>query len=460
MANTTPTTATDWTPAGSPSQGQKWVAGLSTLLVVLVVHWWTLGEIAALVGLGSQPAQAPSDITRPLLTRTITLPAQAPAAEPDSARAAPAPQPREAQPAPPAAPQPASEAFVQAAIHAAPGVEAFPVPPPVPIAPEPLPVALEAVQPPQAAPALEVPLASASAPAPSPVSGEKVAALPLPLPLPVDAAPAPAPLPAPKPEPDPAPVAPLAPPALSPSPAPAVPPAASAKNVEPAAQPAVQPIPSRPLVWPGSKVLAYQLEVNSFPLPARAELRWRHDGAQYEASLALQSLISVVRTSKGAITPLGLEPLRYGEKITARSETAVHFQREKGIVSFSNNKPNVVLLAGMQDEVSVFFQVAAMLGGSPQHFVPGTDIPLQTAESRAVRNMVFVVGKSEVLDLPGGRVPTLYLSHTEPPAYEGARSSKGEIWAAAGLDYLPVRIRITEPSGTTYDLRWSQTLAP
>jgi hypothetical protein len=213
-------------------------------------------------------------------------------------------------------------------------------------------------------------------------------------------------------------------------------------------------------VWPGSKVLTYQLEINSFPLPARAELRWRHDGAQYEASLALQSLISITRSSKGAITPLGLEPLRYGEKITARGETAVHFQRDKGIVSFSNNKPSAVLLAGMQDEVSVFFQVAAMLGGSPQQFVAGTEIPLQTAESRAVRAMVFVVGKSEVVDLPGGRVPTTYLSHTEPPAYEGAKSSKGEIWAAPGLDYLPVRIRITEPSGTTYDLRWSQTQAP
>jgi len=114
----------------------------------------------------------------------------------------------------------------------------------------------------------------------------------------------------------------------------------------------------------------------------------------------------------------------------------------------------------MQDEVSVFFQVAALLGGSPQHFVPGTEIPFQTAESRAVRSLVFVVGKSEVVDLPGGRVPTLYLSHTEPPAYEGARSSKGEIWMAPGLDYLPVHIRITEPSGTTYDLRWSQTSAP
>ena len=207
-------------------------------------------------------------------------------------------------------------------------------------------------------------------------------------------------------------------------------------------------------------MLTYQLEINSFPLPARAELRWRHDGAQYEASLALQSLISVTRSSKGAITPQGLEPLRYGEKITARGETAVHFQRDKGIVSFSNNKPSAVLMAGMQDEVSVFFQVAAMMGGSPQHFVAGTEIPLQTAESRAVRAMVFVVGKSEVVDLPGGRVPTIYLSHTEPPRFDGGRSSKGEIWAAPGLDYLPVRIRITEPSGTTYDLRWSQTLAP
>jgi len=409
------------------------VVVLSTLLVVLAAHWWTLGEMAALMGLGSEPAQAPSDITRPLLTRTISLPAETSAAEPDSARAVPAQQPYEAPAAPQAAlqpaPQTASEALVQAAISSA----------PMPVASEPPPVAPEPFEPPEAAPPEALPLSSASAPAPASI-------------------------PAPKPEPDPASLPSVAPPAPAPAPAVAVAvavePAATAKIAEPEAQPAAQPIPSRPLVWPGSKALTYQLEVNSFPLPARAELRWRHDGAQYEASLALQSLISVVRTSKGAITPQGLEPLRYGEKITARSETAVHFQRDKGIVSFSNNKPSVQLLPGMQDEVSVFFQVAALLGGSPQHFVAGTEIPFQTAESRAVRSLVFMVGKSEVVDLPGGRVPTLYLSHTEPPAFEGARSSKGEIWAAPGLDYLPVHIRITEPSGTTYDLRWSQTSAP
>jgi hypothetical protein len=206
--------------------------------------------------------------------------------------------------------------------------------------------------------------------------------------------------------------------------------------------------------------LAYQLEINAFPLPARAELRWRHDGAHYEASLSLLSLLSIVRTSKGAITPQGLEPLRYGEKITARGETAVHFQRDKGVVSFSNNKPSVALLPGVQDELSVFFQIAALLGGDPRQAAPGNEIPVQTVESRAARKLVFVVGAGQTLDLPGGRTQTVYLSHSEPPNYEGSRGSKGELWLAPGMDYVPVRIRITEPSGTMYDLRWSQTLPP
>lgn len=421
MASTTPSLATDGTPVGQPTQRQKWVAALSTLLVVLLAHWWTLGEIVALIGPRSEPLLPPSEITRPLLTRTITLPAEVPAVPPSpaTAPAAPAPKSRET-------PSPAPADLAHAVERSAAVVEAVPMPVPAPVA-----VAASDLQ--------EPPLPPQPQQAPEP---------PVPVPMPLAAASAPATKVADSP-----PAAP--PPPAEPVPAPvalAPPPAAAAAPV-PAS-------PGRLLVWPGSRVLTYQLEVNSFPLPARAELRWRHDGAQYEASLALQSLISVVRTSKGAITPVGLEPLRYGEKITARSETAVHFQHDKGIVSFSNNKPSVALLAGMQDEVSVFFQVAAMLGGSPQHFVAGTEIPLQTAESRAVRSMVFVVGKSEVVDLPGGRVPTVYLSHAEPPAYEGAKSSKGEIWAAPGLDYLPVHIRITEPSGTTYDLRWSQTLAP
>ena len=442
MADTAPSFAADAAQTGLPLKRRTGALALCTVLVVLLAHWWTLGEIATLLGPLGEPAQAPSDITSPMLTRTITLPPDVAAAAPPAAPVAPAPRPFEAPPAD----------LMQVATSPAPTLEALPMPAPLPEAQEPPPDPPPPPEPPAAVP---MPLAAASAPAVPSAPDEKVAAAPVPIPLAVTA-------PEPERDPAPKPLAPAAPPVPAPLPAPD---AKVAESPAPAPKPQPEPAPApafpvRPFAWPGSKVLAYQLEINSFPLPARAELRWRHDGAQYEASLALQSLISVTRSSKGAITPQGLEPLRYGEKITARGETAVHFQRDKGIVSFSNNKPSAVLLAGMQDEVSVFFQVAARLGGSPQHFVPGTEIPLQTAESRAVRTMVFVVGKTELMDLPGGRVPTIYLSHTEPPAFEGARSSKGEIWAAPGLDYLPVRIRITEPSGTTYDLRWSQTLAP
>ena len=455
MADAASSPAAESARPGPPPGGQKWLVALCTLALVVLAHWWTLGEIAALIGPISESEPPPSEITRPMLTRTITVPVEAsvPAPAPPAAPAAQAPPPRDAPP-------PAPADLMQVATSPAPALEALPVPEPTPVAQEPPP---EPPQPPDPPAPVAMPLAAASAPAATPAPEEKVAVVPVPIPMPVPA-PKPEPEPAPPPEPDAkAPEQPVPPPKFQPEPVPAIPVSPPAPTPAPASEAASAPPPpppSRPLVWPGSKVLTYQLEINSFPLPARAELRWRHNGAQYEASLALQSLISITRTSKGAITPLGLEPLRYGEKITARGETAVHFQRDKGIVSFSNNKPSAVLLAGMQDEVSVFFQVAAMLGGSPQQFVAGTEIPLQTAESRAVRAMVFVVGKSEVVDLPGGRVPTTYLSHTEPPAYEGAKSSKGEIWAAPGLDYLPVRIRITEPSGTTYDLRWSQTQAP
>ena len=464
MADAAPSSAIESARRGSPPGRQKWLAALCTLALVVLLHWWTLGEIAALIGPLGDPEQSPSDITSPILTRTITLPVETSAVGSPAPPAASAPRPLES-------PAPATE--MQAATSPAPALEAVPVSAPVPVAQEPPSEPPQPLEPP--AP-VAMPLAAASASAAPPAPEEKVAVAPVPIPLPV---------PAPKPEAEPTPGVPPAPPVpallplpvpdakapeqpapapkVQPEPAPAIPVApptpAPAPTSAAASVPASAPT-SRPLLWPGSKVLAYQLEINSFPLPARAELRWRHDGTQYEASLALQSLISVTRSSKGAITPQGLEPLRYGEKITARGETAVHFQRDKGLVSFSNNKPSLALLPGVQDELSVFFQIAAMLGGDPREAAPGTEIAVQTVESRAARKLVFVVGASQMLDLPGGRTQTVYLSHAEPPNYEGSRGSKGELWLAPGLDYLPVRIRITEPSGTMYDLRWSQTLPP
>ena len=443
MAGAGASSSSENTRTGHPSARQVGTTALLIVVLVLLGHGWALHGVAGLMGQLSDPPQPASQISSPLLTRTIVEAAPTPTPQPPQPLAAPARSPPPAPP-PSLAAVPTGGSALMASVT------------PAPSPPQEEPLARTGPEPLAAPSSSAMPMAPASRPDTPPVEQPATPALsavaeqPVPAREPVTQVPAPTP----------APQAALP----VPVPLPASVPVAAALDEPPKTHAAASPTsaapPLRPLVWPGSVGLAYQLEINSFPLPARAELRWRHDGAQYEASLSLLSLLSISRSSKGAITPQGLEPLRYGEKITARGETAVHFQRDKGMVSFSNNKPSVPLLAGMQDEVSAFFQLAALLGGDPRRYPAGTELPLQTVDSRALRSIVFVVGAAQTLDLPGGRLQTLYLSHSEGPAFEGSRGSKGEIWVAPALDYVPVRIRITEPSGTTYDLRWSQTLAP
>ena len=86
----------------------------------------------------------------------------------------------------------------------------------------------------------------------------------------------------------------------------------------------------------------------------QGELLWRHDGSSYDAKLEAQRAAAAhahAKHSTGQITAEGLAPLRFSDK--ARSEEAAHFERDKGKVSFSSNRPDAPLLAGAQDRLSV-----------------------------------------------------------------------------------------------------------
>ncbi|MEI6197677.1 MAG: hypothetical protein WCS42_25465, partial [Verrucomicrobiota bacterium] len=98
-------------------------------------------------------------------------------------------------------------------------------------------------------------------------------------------------------------------------------------------------------------------------------------------------LLKVVQVGDGAVgqvggfkdkafgvTVLGLEPTRFGDKV--RSEVAAHFDREKNKVTFSANTPDVPLLPGAQDQLSILLQLAAMLGAEPHRFPQGTTLPV------------------------------------------------------------------------------------
>lgn len=201
--------------------------------------------------------------------------------------------------------------------------------------------------------------------------------------------------------------------------------------------------------------LKYQVQANKFPYRLGAELLWQQSGEQYEARLEISAFGQArVQTSRGQITPQGLAPLRFSDKF--RSEVAAHFNRAQGKVTFSANTPDVALLAGAQDRLSVLVQLAAMLASAPQRYPPGSTITIQTIGPRAADSWQFTVGDAETLNLPGGQQATLKLLRNPREAFD----QKVEVWLAPALGYLPARIRITEANGDYVDQQWLASEPP
>ena len=242
----------------------------------------------------------------------------------------------------------------------------------------------------------------------------------------------------------------------------------AAASPEPAAEPLAEPAPPAaappPRVaathLPGSRRLLYTVVGQQGVQPlggVTAELLWRHDGEQYEARLAFKLLFSTLRSqaSTGRITPDGLAPERFSDR--RRSEVAAHFERDKGRISFSGNQPEAPLMAGAQDRLSLFFQLAGWLAGQPQPPALGTRVSLQTAGPRDASVWEFVVDREETLQLPIGETPALRLVRDPRP---GTYEQKVEAWFAPGLDWLPVRLRVTDANGDVADQRLRASEAP
>lgn len=229
--------------------------------------------------------------------------------------------------------------------------------------------------------------------------------------------------------------------------------------VEPAAAPAVAPREAGPqaasFTIPGSVRLHYKVSAHSRNLlwHGDSELLWRHDGESYEAKLEVSAPLLPARTqrSTGRITADGLAPLRFSDR--NRSEEAAHFERDQGKVSFSSNRPDAPLSPGAQDRLSVLLQLGALIAGDPGKFGPDAQIAIQTASTRDAETWVFTVEAAEQLQLPGGTVATLKLTRNPRKEFD----QKVELWLAPGMDYVPVRLRLTQPNGDWLDQQWSST---
>jgi hypothetical protein len=192
-----------------------------------------------------------------------------------------------------------------------------------------------------------------------------------------------------------------------------------------------------------------------------SELSWQNRGTGYTAVLEVRASFPAslflkprILTSEGELTEIGLAPKRFSDK--SRSERAAHFERDKGKVSFSANTADAPWIAGAQDRMSFFLQLAGMLAGNPAEFVPGNSITLYTVGPTQADTWTFLVEAEETLTVSAGNMPALKLSRKP----RGDFDQKVEVWFAPSLDYLPVKSRITEQNGDFVEQSLDSVIRP
>ncbi|WP_229257549.1 DUF3108 domain-containing protein [Duganella callida] len=179
-----------------------------------------------------------------------------------------------------------------------------------------------------------------------------------------------------------------------------------------------------------------------------ATMSWHTDGSHYTASVQAGVSLLIARInllslrSEGTIDDYGIAPATFTEKRARRSETATHFNRDAGTITFSASEASYPLLVGAQDKATVPFQLGGIGRADVNQF--GSDIDIQVGEDKEATIFRFqLVGEDEI-ETDMGKVVTWHL--TRPPK-PGTYSSRLDIWLAPGLNWYPIRIRNTEASG-------------
>jgi hypothetical protein len=209
---------------------------------------------------------------------------------------------------------------------------------------------------------------------------------------------------------------------------------------------------------PEPAFLKYQVQGQAKGLNywASAELNWTQNGTDYEARLEVSAFLlgSRVQVSKGTLGAEGIMPTRFSDK--TRSELAAHFQRDKGLITFSANSPDAPLLKGAQDRLSVVLQLSSLLAADPTRFPAGTMLSFQTVSQREAEVWQFLVEKEELLQLPFGEIQAIKLNRKPRREFD----QQIELWFAPSLSYLPVRLRITNANGDFVDQLLSKAEKP
>jgi hypothetical protein len=185
---------------------------------------------------------------------------------------------------------------------------------------------------------------------------------------------------------------------------------------------------------------------------------WTIADGQYRSSLLatvpiLFMKVDVLAThSEGSVTASGLAPDRYTESPRKRATVSTNFNRDaRQSITYSSTTASAPLVPGVQDRLSLLFQIGALLLANAPQAAAGGRIEMPVAGVRGeAETWVFENQGTESIETGSGPLSTTHLRRTPRP---GSNDRIIDVWIAQSDGGYPARVMYTEPSdGSTIEM--------
>ena len=242
----------------------------------------------------------------------------------------------------------------------------------------------------------------------------------------------------------------------------AAPPAGDASAVPP---PALLPVvPAPPAARPIDAVLEYRVTALDPKKPDQSlvgggTLSFHSDADHYRATLDAHiqalffSLTALTSESQGEVGSDGLEPQQYSEKTRNKPSSTATFKRDangSSLISFSQGADVPNAAPGVQDRLTILLQVGALMQVDRTLKKAGARFSIPVAGLKGnVDVWNFAVQGLEAVATDTGTLDGWHVSRVLRP---GSNDRGVEIWVSNKTPSIPLRVRYSEPDGSTIDL--------
>lgn len=169
--------------------------------------------------------------------------------------------------------------------------------------------------------------------------------------------------------------------------------------------------------------------------------------SQAKGMLAVMFSGQLLQNSEGVIDPkVGLVPRMYSEKRGKKPVAEVVVDNQQTI-TFRKNNTTAPFSPGLQDRLSMVYQLSALLKCSASTPKTGEVWPLKVMSTGRVTPEQFVMKGTEelTLNLPQGNKKVTAIQFETKP--ENADDDLIRVWYAKSMGWVPVRIQVAEQDG-------------